>query len=186
LSLIPQKYYFNINIANIFSFLFGVTNPFSLVLYGRKREVMIELVYFLEEQNGTPAYQVIQFNPGEPWQIVDGDEIIGRIQKQEGLWSLNALSNVPEGLLTGIAKLIEQQDFNRLPSKIKEHWATYVQEVIAQNDALYLIVCKDNIDFDRFKKLFWGYIGELIKDPWEIRFRVYNSDMSDDFEVVVN
>lgn len=147
---------------------------------------MIELIYFSEKQTGMPAYQVIQFNPGEPWQIVDGDEVIGRMQKLEGLWSLHALSNVPDGLVTGIANLIEQQGFNRLPAKIKEHWEPYVHEVVTQSDALYLIVCRQNVDFDRFKKLFWGYIGELIKDPWQIRFRVYNADMSDDFEVVVN
>lgn len=147
---------------------------------------MIELIYFSDEQNGIPAYQVIQINPGEPWQIVDGDEVIGKMQKQEGLWSLHALSQVPDGLVTGIARLIEQQDFNRLPAKIKEHWAIYVEAVITQNDALYLIVCKQGVDFDRFKKLFWGYIGQLIKDPWKIRFRVYNADMSDDFEVIVN
>lgn len=147
---------------------------------------MIELIYFSEKQNGIPAYQVIQFNPGEPWQIVEGDEVIGRMQKQGGLWSLHALSNIPDGLVTGIVNLIEQQHFNRLPAKIKEHWESYVHEVITQSDTLYLIVCKQGIDFDRFKKLFWGYIGELIKDPWQIRFRVYNADMSDDFEVLVN
>jgi len=147
---------------------------------------MIELIYFSEKQIGTPAYQVIQFNPGEPWQIVDGDEVIGSMQKQEGLWSLQAQCSVPDGLVTGIAILIENQHFNRLPAKIKEHWESYVHEVVNQSDALYLIVCKEHVDFDRFKKLFGGYIGELIKDPWEIRFRVYNSDMSDDFEVVVN
>lgn len=147
---------------------------------------MIELTYFSEKQSGIPAYQVIQFNPGEPWQIVEGDEVIGCMQKQEGLWSLQASSNVPDGLVTGIVKLIEQQHFNKLPTKIKEHWEIYVQEVVIQSDALYLIICRQGIDFDRFKKLFWGYIGELIKDPWQIRFRVYNADMSDDFEVVVN
>jgi len=38
---------------------------------------MIELTYFSEKQGGMPGYQVIQFNPGEPWQIVDGAEVIG-------------------------------------------------------------------------------------------------------------
>lgn len=147
---------------------------------------MIELTYFSEKQIGVPAYQVIQFNPGEPWQIIDGDEVIGRMQKQEGLWSLQVLSTIPDGLVTGIVKLIEQQHFNQLPAKIKEHWELYVQEVITKSDTLYLIVCKPGIDFDRFKKLFWGYIGELIKDPWEVRFSVYNADMTDDFEVIVN
>lgn len=147
---------------------------------------MIELIYFSEKQSGIPAYQVIQFNPGEPWQIVDGDEVIGRMQKREGLWSLHALSTIPDGLVSGIVKLIEQQYFNKLPAKIKEHWESYILEVLTQSDALYLIICKHGIDFERFKKLFWGYIGELIKDPWQIRFRVYNADMSDDFEVTVN
>lgn len=147
---------------------------------------MIELTYFLEAKQEKAVYQVIQFNPGEPWQVVAGDELIGRMEKRYGLWNLRAETEVPEGLLKGIAKLIEEQHFHHLPSDIKMHWQAYVQEVIAESDLQYLVVCKPEICFERFEKLFRASIGLLIKDEWQILFRVYNAEMSDDFELAVN
>nr|WP_068890359.1 hypothetical protein [Pedobacter panaciterrae] len=147
---------------------------------------MIELTYFLEVKEEKAVYQVIQFNPGEPWQVVVGDELIGRMEKQYGLWNLRAETEVPEGLLRGLAKLIEEQHFHHLPSDLKMHWETYVQEVIVQSDTQYLLVCKPEICFERFEKLFKGSIALLVKDEWQILFRVYNAGMSEDFEVFVN
>lgn len=145
---------------------------------------MIELPYFLETYQDSKVYQVIQFNPGETWQIVAGDELIGRLEKLYGLWNLSAEMEVPAGLLKGVAQLIDEQHFHQLPFDIKMHWAADVQEVLVQSDAEYLVVCKPGICFERFEKLFRGSINLLLKDEWEIRFRVYNSNMSDDFEVL--
>lgn len=145
---------------------------------------MIELIYFSEKTEGKPAYQVIQFNPGEPWSIVDGDELIGCMKKSGGLWNLYTLADVPAGFATEVADLIESQHFNTLPGEIKIRWADNVQEVVVQGDDCYLVICKAGIEFERFEKIFRGFIGEMLKDEWQIRFRVYNSDMSADFEII--
>jgi len=147
---------------------------------------MIELVYFSEESEGTPAYQIIQFNPGEPWSIVDGDELIGCMKKSKGFWNLYAVAAVPDGLATGIAKLIETQHCYQLPEEMKMRWPDQVQEVIVQSDDRYLVVCKSDVDFERFEKVFRNFICELLKDEWPIRFMVYNADMTADFEVLLN
>jgi hypothetical protein len=144
---------------------------------------MIELTYFSEMDTGRQAYQVIQFRPGESWQIVEGDEVIGRMDKQHGVWRLCGEVNLPEGMVSGIAGLIEAQHFNRLPLDIKSHWSQYVHEVVVRSDTEYLVVCKVGIDFSAFERLFRECVSGLIKDPWEIRFRVYDAVMSADFEV---
>ena len=143
---------------------------------------MIELIYFPKEQQGTPAYQIIQFNPGEPWSIVDGDELIGCMKKSKGFWNLYAVNEVPDGLATGIAHLIEAQHFNSLPDDIKLRWPEQVQEVIAQSDDRYLVICKAGLNFERFERVFRNFISDLIKDEWKIRFVVYNAEMTADFE----
>ena len=147
---------------------------------------MIELIYFLDTQKEKTAYQVIQFNPGEPWQIVEGDELIGKMEKRLGFWNLLYYGDIPEGMLTGISELIENQHYNKLPTKIKEHWHEYVYEVVAQSDELYLVICKPDISLDSFEKLFRAYIPELVKDEWQVKFRVYDAEMSQDFDVLVN
>ncbi|NRF37493.1 hypothetical protein [Pedobacter foliorum] len=147
---------------------------------------MIELTYFLEEKQEKGLYQVIQSKPGEPWQIVLGNELIGKVEKKQGMWNLRAETEVPAGLLKGIVKLIEQQHFHHLPSDIKMHWEAYLQEVIMLSDLEYMVICKPGICFESFEKLFRTSIGLLIKDEWQILFRVYNAGMSDDFELVAN
>lgn len=145
---------------------------------------MIELIYFSEQEPGSPVYQVIQFNPGEPWQLVDGDEVIGTVDKQHGLWNLRSWVTLPDGLVTGIGQLIENQHFNRLPALITQRWSEYVQQVVVVSDQEYLVICIDGIDLAHFEKLFRGSISELIKDEWKICFKVYDALMSADFEVV--
>jgi hypothetical protein len=147
---------------------------------------MIELTYFSQQETGSPVYQVIQFNPGEPWQLVNGDEVIGTVDKQHGLWNLRSWSPVPEGLVTGIGQLIENQHFNRLPALISQRWSEYVQQVVVVSDREYLVICTDGIDLEHFEKLFRGSVSELVKDEWRIRFRVYDALMSADFELLVN
>lgn len=145
---------------------------------------MIELDYFPDESEDV-VYQVLQFRTGEPWRIVHTGELICSMEKLEGLWYVKGKVQMPRELIDGIGRLIDQQHFNRLPLELKSHWEAYVQEAIAQGERRYLVVCKEGIDFGRFEKLFKAYIMNLVRDPWEICFRVYDAGMSDDFEVVV-
>jgi hypothetical protein len=147
---------------------------------------MIELTYFVKGSPEHEVYKVIQFNPGEPWQLVNGDEVIGTLDNEYGLWNLRSWVPVPEGLATGIGQLIEDQHFNKLPAMISRRWSQYVQQVIMISDSEYLVICVKGIDLERFEKVFSGSVAELAKDEWEIRFRVYDALMANDFEVLVN
>ena len=150
-----------------------------------KGDDMVELNYFLEGDSQA-VYQVIQFRKGEPWRIVDAGELIGSIEKLDGSWYLRGKAALDETLINGIGKLIDAQHFNQLPEEIKKHWSPYVHEAIAQGDHEYLVICKPGIDFERFEKVFRSYIAGLVRDQWEIRFRIYDAAMSHDFEVLVN
>lgn len=147
---------------------------------------MIELTYFAKGSPEDEVYQVIQFNPGEPWQLVNGDEVIGTLDNEYGLWNLRSWVKVPDGLATGIGRLIEDQHFNKLPAMICGRWPGYVQQVVMISDQEYLVICLEDIDLQRFEKIFSGSVGELVKDEWKIRFRVYDALMNNDFQVEVN
>ena len=144
---------------------------------------MIELTYFVTTESEKQVYQIIQFRPAEAWQIIENGEVIGKIDWLDGMWNLRSQGPISEGIASGIAKLIESQHFNRLPMDIKTHWADYVHEVIAESDEAYLVICRPDIDFERFGRLFRECVSGLIQDPWEIRFRVYDAAMANDFEV---
>lgn len=143
---------------------------------------MIELTYF---ENSTQLFQVIQFRAGEAWRIVHEGELLGSILKMDGLWVANRKSILVEDLVASIGKFIDLQHFNNLPNELQAHWPMYIQEVIVQGDDQYLIICLPEIDFSRFKKLFKTYISTLLKDRWEILFKVYDAEMSADFQVQV-
>jgi len=145
---------------------------------------MIELDYFPEGTNGV-VYQVVQFRIGESWKVVYAGELICCMEKLAGLWYVKGRASLPQELIDGVGQLIDAQHFNLLPTELKQHWNAYVQEAIAQGDNQYLVVCRDGVDFERFEKLFRAYIMNLVRDPWEIRFRVYNAGMSEDFEIFV-
>lgn len=146
---------------------------------------MIELIYFSKTEHQKKAYHVIQSKSGEPWQIVDGDELIGRMEKMQGFWNLRCWGDIPEGMCTELAKLIESQHFNRLPDDIKMHWPGKVLEVVVKDDAEYLVICKPGTDLERFLKLFTAYAPHLLKDEWPILFKIYNSEMSEDYEISI-
>ena len=143
---------------------------------------MIELTYF---ENSTQLFQVIQFRAGEAWRIVHEGELLGSIIKMDGLWVANRNSILVEGLVASIGKFIDLQHFNNLPEELKSHWPMYIQQVIIQGDDQYLIVCLPEIDFSHFEKLFKTYISTLLKDRWEILFKVYDAEMSADFQLLV-
>jgi hypothetical protein len=145
---------------------------------------MIELTYF-HPLEAHIVYQVIQFREQEPWKVVVDGELLGSIKKLDGTWCNTGNLVLDEQLTKAIGALIDQQNFQRLPMEIKKHWTEYVQEALAQGDNEYLIICRPEVDFNRFEKVFRTYILELVKDSWEIRFRVYDASMSNDFEVFV-
>ena len=144
---------------------------------------MIELIYF-HPVDTHKTYQLVQFRSGEPWKIVEDGEFLGSVEKLNGNWHHRGNSIEPE-VIKDIGSLIDQQNFNQLPLDIKTHWIDFVQETIAEGDNKYLIICKPLVDVYQFKKVFKTYICMLVKDPWEIHFRVYDSNMSNDFEVFV-
>lgn len=146
---------------------------------------MIELIYFAKNGEAKKAYQVIQFRRGEPWQIVEGNELIGEMYSLEGFWKLHPHGDVPEGMCKDLVKLIESQHFNRLPDEIKSHWPGKVLDVVVKCDAEYLIICQPDIDLERFVRIFSAYAPHLLKDEWPIVFKIYNSQMSEDFEVTI-
>jgi hypothetical protein len=143
---------------------------------------MIELTYF---ENSTQVFQVTQFRAGESWRIVHAGELLGSVIKSDGRWVANRNSVLVEGLVESIGKFIDLQHFNKLPDELKTHWPMYIRQVIIQGDDQYLIVCLPGIDFSHFEKLFRTYISTLVKDRWEILFKIYDAEMSADFEVLV-
>jgi len=145
---------------------------------------MIELTYFNDDA-ASKAYRLIQFRVGEPWRVVEEGELLGSIEKLDGRWLVRGKGVISESLIEGIGGLIDRQHFNRLPVELKAHWADELQEVIAQGDNQYLVICRADVDFQRFEKVFGTYIHTLVKDEWQIRFRVFDADMSSDFEVFV-
>lgn len=146
---------------------------------------MIELDYFTAgpDQN---VYQVIQFRAGEPWRIVDDGELLGSIEKLDGVWQVRGKTVLAADLIDGVGRLIDGQAFNLLPSAMKNRWPDEILEAIAQGDRAYLVVCKEGVHFERFEKVFRAYVPVLVKDEWEICFRVYNARMDADFELFVN
>ncbi|RZK77727.1 MAG: hypothetical protein EOO92_12415 [Pedobacter sp.] len=146
---------------------------------------MIKLTYF---PNGADEdiYQVVRFRKDEPWRIIDGDELLASIEKRNGEWLLRGKADVPEDLIAGVGRLIDEQEFNKIPLQIKNRWFEEVKDVVMQDDRNYLVICQENIDFCRFEKMFRGYLQFLIKDEWQIVFKVYDAEMNSDFELTLS
>lgn len=143
---------------------------------------MIELVYF--DQNAVNrAYQVIQFRAGESWRISREGELLGSMEKLNGIWRGRGGSELADELIGNIGRLIDAQHFNRLPDEIKTHWPAQVQEVIPTGDVEYLVVAKPEVDFDKFVKIFTAYVPHLLKDEWPVLFKLYDAGMNRDLEV---
>jgi hypothetical protein len=143
---------------------------------------MIELVYF--DQNAIDkAYQVIQLRSGESWRVARDGELLGSLEKLDGVWYGRGRSELAAHLVQHIGELIDAQHFNQLPGDIKTHWPGQVQAVIATGDAEYMVVARPQIDFERFAKVFSAYIPHLLKDEWPILFKLYNAEMTEDIQL---
>jgi len=143
---------------------------------------MIELVYF-DRNAVSEAYQVIQFRAGESWRIARDGELLGSVEKLNGVWRVREGSELAEELIGNIGRLIDAQHFNKLPNDIKIHWPAQVEEVIPSGDEEYLVITKPEIDFERFVKIFTAYIPHLLKDEWPVLFKLYDAGMNQDWEV---
>ncbi|WP_231491406.1 hypothetical protein [Pedobacter sp. Leaf170] len=146
---------------------------------------MVVLDYLFEDQTGLKAYQLIRQGSGAVWLVLDDDELLATLDKTDGRWAAVGDSSLDVSRLNHIGSFIDKQHFNFLPGKIKSHWADWVQEVVMENDSAYLVICRANTDFFRFKSVFSAFIGQLVEDEWEITFKVYNADFTDEFMVRV-
>ncbi len=145
---------------------------------------MIELTYFSEVTN--QVFQVVQFRRKDPWQILEGDEVVATLEHLGEGWKFEQFGVVPAGMEPGVIQLIQKQNFNFLPGLIKSRWEDWVAEVVGVSDSEYLVICRSNVDLNRFYKIFAGSIGMLVKDEWRIVFKIYDAGMEKDFEVVIN
>lgn len=143
---------------------------------------MIELVYF-DQNIVTKAYQVIQFRSGESWRVARDGELLGSMEKLDGVWRGCVGTDLPAELVDRIGRLIDAQHFNRVPDDIKTHWPAQVQEVIPTGDVEYLVIAKPEVDFERFVKIFAAYVPHLLKDEWPVLFKVYDAAMNEDVQV---
>jgi len=146
---------------------------------------VISLDYLFGEGENMDAYRVISYSKTEPWIILSAGKMIGAIQKKDACWVNQIESSLPAEQIDAIGKFIDEQQFNFLPEKIKSHWRDAVQEVIMKSDESYLVICKADADFMRFKNVFSNYISQLVEDEWAVEFKVYNADFTDEFVVKV-
>lgn len=146
---------------------------------------MVALDYLFNENDQIKAYQLVRFAAGEPWLVLEDGLVLSTIEKKQDIWLETTSCNFDRELLRQIGVFIDKQHFNFLPDKIKSHWSDAVEEVIMQSDSEYLVVCKEDIEFNRFKNVFSAFIAELIKEEWSVEFKVYNAGFTDEFIVKV-
>jgi hypothetical protein len=146
---------------------------------------MVVLDYLFGEGEEMQAYQLVRFAEGEAWNVLSEGLLLASLKKNEAGWWQVIGENLSIDMVKDIGAFIDAQHFNLLPAKIRHHWQEYVAEVIMQNDSLYLVIALQGINFERFKKMFTSFIGELVEDPWAVEFKVYNGDFTNEFIVRV-
>lgn len=147
---------------------------------------MTELDYFFTNNNGEDQqFKLIQFSSAGPWSVLDGDELLCSIVNENGQWTVLE-GVISTAILSDAVKLIEKQHFQKLPSEIISRWPKLVHQVIAKSDFEYMVVCQPDINFKLFERVFFQFVPDMLKDEWQISFRVYNSDFSNDFRFETN
>jgi len=159
------------------------SNAFKQNFVASTRTVVLD--YLFGEHGRIIGYQLVRFAEGEPWNVLFDGFLLGSLTKIDGIWVSANGENLDSGRITAIGKFIDSQHFNLLPDKIKIHWEEQVQEVVMENDSSYMIICKEGIEFDRFRLIFSSFVSELIEEEWPINFKVYNAAFSDDFEIEI-
>lgn len=159
------------------------SNAFKGNLVANTKTVVLD--YLFGEGDEMDAYQLVRFAEGEAWNILSDGFLLGSLNKIDNFWIADNAVGLDGERICSIGKFIDSQHFNRLPGKIIEHWAEFVDRVIMQTDSEYLIVTLPEIDFESFQRLFTSFATELVEDPWPIEFKVYNAEFDKDFIVRV-
>jgi hypothetical protein len=159
------------------------SNVFKENLVATSRTLVLD--YLFGEGQSMDAYQLVRFAEGEPWNVLYNGFLLGSLAKVNGAWISANGENLDGERILSIGRFIDSQHFNLLPDKIKTHWEESVREVIMENDSSYMVICRDDIDFGRFKRMFSSFISELVEEEWPVTFKVYNAAFSDDFEIEV-
>ena len=143
---------------------------------------MIELDFFFNLPNGDIKHlQLIQLSRGELWTVLDHEQILEKMLKEDGKWKTLLSSSLSEELIQNIGLFIDRQQYQNLPIEIKLRWPKLIEEIIANSDSEYLVVCKPFVNFRSFEKMFEKFVPAMIKDEWAINFKVYSHDFSEDF-----
>ena len=143
---------------------------------------MIELDFFFNLPNGDiKHFQLIQLSRGELWTVLDHEQILEKMLKEDGKWKTLLSSSLSEELIQNIGLFIDRQQYQNLPIEIKLRWPKLIEEIIANSDSEYLVVCKPFVNFRSFEKMFEKFVPAMIKDEWAINFKVYSHDFSEDF-----
>ena len=145
---------------------------------------MIELEYFFDRGDETvEVYQLIQFEPREPWRIVLDGELLGSLENQAGTWRQMSGNDIGEALFQGLTNHIDDQYFNSLPGAICSRWPNLVEKVILRSDAEYMVICKEGINFEGFERIFSKFVPGLLKNEWPVKFDVFDHDFASDFSI---
>jgi hypothetical protein len=143
---------------------------------------MIELDFFFNLPNGDIMhFQLIQLSRGELWTILDYEQVLERIVKEDGKWKTLLGSSLSEELIQNIGLFIDRQQYQNLPIEIKLRWPKLIEEIIVNSDSEYMVVCKPFVNFRSFEKMFEKFVPAMIKDEWAINFKVYRHDFGEDF-----
>ena len=81
---------------------------------------MIELDFFFNLPNGDIRhFQLIQLSRGEFWTVLDHEQVLERIVKEDGKWKTMLGSSLSEELIQNIGQFIDRQQYKNLPMEIK-------------------------------------------------------------------
>ncbi|WP_146202939.1 hypothetical protein [Pedobacter paludis] len=139
---------------------------------------MTEIDHFSSADN--ICCQLICFGNTGPWQVLPEGEIIGILQKEQGQWTQVYLPEIEETLFREITLAIDRAGFNFLPKELLGRWPKQLREVIMQSDHEYLVVCKAEINFAAFSRIFSTYISGMLQDEWEICLKLFSHGFSMD------
>nr|WP_199156266.1 hypothetical protein [Pedobacter sp. ASV2] len=147
---------------------------------------MITLNFLHDNNDETQVYVLEQEKRSDPFKVFFNGKMIAEIDQVKNKWTQLSEKKIDHILLAQIGKFISNQNYQKLPGEIKAHWNNFVEEALATADDFYLIITKPEIDFDRFEKTFKNYIANLVKDEWQITFRVCDACFNNEFIVKVN
>ncbi|MDQ0639897.1 hypothetical protein QF042_003462 [Pedobacter sp. W3I1] len=143
---------------------------------------MIQLDFFFNLPNGDIMhFQLIQLSRDEPWTVLDQNQVLARIAKEEEGWKQLSGKALSEEILQNIGLFIDRQQYQKLPNEIKLRWPKLVEEIIVKSDSEYMVICKPFVNFRSFEKMFEKFVPAMIKDEWVINFKVYSHDFDEDF-----